>query len=350
MDVLHDQEFIITTITTITICFVSSIITIWLARRIPVELPIGYETLKIEEIRDEENIKAIKAKMQMLVDNETSDPLCLFVFKIWNRGKKPVWLSDPTPLIITFKQGVKILGWERAECKPDHIKVSPTVEEREVKLDLPFLDSKYSVTVYLLLNEYVDYLPDVHSEVHHNGKNNVIRANNIRSSKENIIAGIIAFGIGAYSLISYDSSFRGPVDALINVNVALGFYLVLGIGLLYKGIVERRNVPHNFLLSRIIVDKIKEFLPILPYLVIIVGIGIAIYSFFGRRIFIDCVFTLITFVLPIMLWSIIYSVLNWIFNKLIIKRNLILVIILSGILPVAIFLYFLSFTVLFWTN
>jgi len=348
---LHDLawQFIITTSITIISCVVTSIITIWLARRIPVELPVSYETLNIEEIQGEENIKAIKAKMQMLLDEKPSDSSCLFAFKIWNDGKKPIRLSDSTPLIIRFKQGVKILGWDNLECEPDYIKVIPTIEEREVRLDLPFLDSKHSITMHLLLSDYVNYFPDIYSEVHHSGRNKFVKANNIRSSRENRIAGIIAICIGVYSLISYYSSSNVSISKLSNVPLILLGYIIIGIGFLYTSYVERSITPHHKLLSRIVEDKIKEILPVLPYVIVITGIGIAIYSFFGKRAFVACMFTLITFLLPAGLWYEMYYVLKWLFKKLKINCKLVFIIIMTSIIPIAIFLYMLPVCISFWT-
>lgn len=169
-------QFIINLICTFVVGF---FIPIWLARRQPILLPITFETISVELVADIDEIKKIKEKMQISFDNEILKHPCLVTFKIHNSGRECIKLpEDSNPLLITFKKGVIVLGWDNLETVPSHVEVIPKLNREDFLLVVPILNPKESIKLRVLLNDYIDALPE-EIDARIPAKKRIVIANNI---------------------------------------------------------------------------------------------------------------------------------------------------------------------------
>ena len=339
MTFLHDPtwQFIITISTSIVISTITSGITIWLTLRKPI-LPIGSSILEIETVQGAENIKAIKERMQIPLGDETSNTLFWLTFEIWNNGKDTIQLANPTPLIIGFRQGIRVLGWDRLERDPNYVKAIPRIEDGEVKVELPFLDPKQSITMHLLLSDYVDRFEYIRAEVP--VRKRFAQANNRQSARQYRIAGVIATCFGIFCTVFFYFSLEGTLaDKLYTSVVMGGSSFLIGIGFLSTSYFEKRHPPHhNPPLFERIKSELKSFLSTLPAIIAIGIIITAIYFFFGSRTLINCVVTLAIIGFPALVWMGIYGLAKWILKKVKVNYTPIVIIIVTGVIPVIVLL------------
>jgi len=160
LDFLNNSvlQFIINLILTVG---VGSIIPIWLAFRQPILLPITYETISVKLVDDIEEIQKIKEKMQVSFDDDILKHPCLVTFKIQNSGRECINLLEYSkPLIIRFKKGARVLGWDDLETVPSRVEVTPKLNKEDLLLEVPILNPKESIKLRVLLSDYIDALPE----------------------------------------------------------------------------------------------------------------------------------------------------------------------------------------------
>ena len=348
---LHDPtwQFIITTSTSIVICIITSGINIWLTLK-KSKLSIAYQIFVPESVQNAEKIKAIKKRMQIPLDDKTSISPYQFTFKVWNNGKDRVRLPNPTPLECIFRQGVEILDKDdKPECNPDHLQVILNVEKdkRKVRLAIPALEPKQSITVRLVLNDYITDFQAVRTD-----KDEVkpVKINNLQSARQYKIAGIITACFGIFCMVFLYSFFNGTfADKLYDSVVMGGGYFLLGISLLSTSYFEKRYPPHhNPLLFDRIKSRLKEFLSVLPAVIAASIIGAAIYFFFGDRGIRICagIFAFIAF--PALVWMGSYGLAKWILKKVKVSYTPIVIIIVTGVIPVIILVREIPLFVFVW--
>lgn len=273
-------EFIITT----GISILSIGIAIWSLRE-PAQLHISYEAIEIEPVEDVTKIKELMKASQSSSGNDTVNNLYLLTFKIWNSGRKSIQLPDQSnPLVLLFEEGVKILNWDELQPTPSYVKVTPMIEEEKVMLVLPLLKPKESVSLRLLLNQYVNYFPHIYARIP--GKERIVRANNVESSKQLKIVAFLCFVVGIFFFASFSSDLMGnnPMATFYFIG-KIGELLAWSILFFLFSIAQRRLAPYPFILpSTYFSIFLKLFLRIIPVLIIMGILAGAIYALFGLRI------------------------------------------------------------------
>ena len=270
---------------TISLSVISILISVWFSRR-SIQLPITYEPLqcKLVDDSDEEVKEILKRRIARSYDKTTMKYLSFLTFTILNSGSESITLlTNSEPLTIVFRKGMKILDCRKINTTPDQIKFTIKLDAEKLLLNFPLLDPNESITLKILTTDYIDYFPNIYARVP--GKKRIVRASNIRHSKEMRIASIIFL---LYFIISY---FTFDVHTY-NQSSNLFFQILLvwsagsSILLFLMSWLDRRTSPHPSvpLLSTIASIFFQMFIRGLPFLIILGVLGTVIYIWFGLKI------------------------------------------------------------------
>ena len=149
MDILSNStfQFIITSSLTLLLGGIS----VWLAMRRPVQIPLTYETLFQQRVDpSNEEVRDLLAAIHISPDDSRVQYLNFVTFKLWNSGKESVALTDDKPLYIAFKRGATILACQEIETAPQDLEYTCRLEDEKILLAFPLLDPKDSTTFRVL--------------------------------------------------------------------------------------------------------------------------------------------------------------------------------------------------------
>lgn len=308
MDFLINTEwqFIVST----SISIISIGIGIWIAFRRPVQIPISYEAIAIELTDGSENeVKELIEKMQMLDDDRTIKYPCFVTFKIWNSGRESITLSDDSkPLTIAFKRGERILDCQKLVSVPDDIELNYKFLFEKILLRIPLLDPKESITFRVLLTNYVNYFPAIYVRVP--GKKRIVRANNIRRSKEMKFVAIAYAVISVYMFISFKLfSHNHNSTAELYIMFPIVLFFLSSILFYLMSWADRRMPPYpnSFMLpSTWLYIYLIIFVLMVPVLIIIGVLAAIVYALFGPETLSSLYLLAIGLFTPIGLWNLLY--------------------------------------------
>lgn len=347
MYILRDPtwQFIINISTPIIVGAITSAITIWLAVR-KRWVSIDYQTLEQCSLSDDENIKATKRKMHVHLNKKTSSVLCLLTVRIRNIGKESIQFANPTPLTIRYGKGVKVLGCDILECVPDYLEAEPQVDGNMLKLSLPILKPNQHIKMQILLDEDFVNLPDpdiyAHTLLHYK----IIKASNVRRSREFKIIGFSLLSISIF-LVSGFFYIKFNSIPFIAIPAILSYFLLSIIFLVLSYSTRKAPPAHTPLPSKIFKNLLKGFLPAIPILIIVGMIAFIIYHFFGQENLFKCIASLMLLSVSLWLLRMAYDLIKW---SILRNINLITKILISAIILISlsISIFFIWAVVYLW--
>ena len=314
-------QFIITTSLTLLLGGIS----VWFAIRRPVQIPLTYETLVQQRVNpSNEEVRDLLAAIHISPDDSRVQYLSFVTFKLWNSGKESVTLTDDKPIYITFNRGATILACQEIETAPQDLEYTCQLEDEKILLAFPLLDPKDSTTFRILIPERVYDFPDISIRVP--GSKHIVRANNIRHSKELFILGIIFFCVTTYLFVSTWSLSPSPFSA----ETWAMFY---GAGILFlitSWLV--RSLPPDPSLSERLWMTIKS----IPLAIPIFTLFLLIDHWFGKQGVIYFMTVFICIATPFIFGVILYTCITTLLKKIGIKYNAVLVGVLISIPSLAI--------------
>jgi hypothetical protein len=187
------------------------IITLWLALRRTDKLPLAYTTISQVSINsDDEVVKPNLSNFDFSLWGTRKLNFQVLTFKLWNSGREPVILDDEKkPLIVAFK-GVTILACLQVVRFPDDLDCDWDVVEGKLHLKLPRLERNESLTVQILVPTYLyNSIPEIRVRGH--APKPMLKANNIRLSKEMFILGMFYLFGAMYMFFSLRSQPSSPL-------------------------------------------------------------------------------------------------------------------------------------------
>ena len=150
VDILSNSifQFIITTSLTLLLGGIS----VWLAIRRPVQIPLTYETLLRQCVDpSNEEVRDLLAAIYTSPDDSRVQYLNFVTFKLWKSGKESVTLTDDKPLYIAFKRGATILACQEIETAPQELEYTCRLEDEKILLAFPLLGPKDSTLFRVLI-------------------------------------------------------------------------------------------------------------------------------------------------------------------------------------------------------
>ena len=199
------------------IALVSILISIIVYLKQRIRKSLSYKILSLNPLLSVK--EEIKSDLQIMYRGEPVEQVHLIVAKIINTGNLPILSKEyERPISLSFGEEAQILTFEITEKEPDNLRPSAKIEEKRVVLTPILLNRGDSVTLKILVTKY----------------------------KELKIAGRIA-GVKEIQKVQ-EKHFRYIIVALVGILVEFsGFF-----------------VPSNF--------------PIPGYLVVLAGVGLALYG------------------------------------------------------------------------
>lgn len=309
-EVIVDFQFIISA----SISIISIGVGIWVAFRRPIQIPISYEAITVKPIEgSEDERKAILEEMKVPLSDGAIQGSCLVTFKIWNSGRESITLlsDEAKPLTIAFEEGTRILACQKLQTVPSHLEVTIKSDAEKVLLVLPLLDPKESITLRVLVTEYVDYFPEIYVRVP--GRKRIVRANNTRSATELKIAALAYFcaAIVLAYMFFFGPLFYGPppLTSVIYFSTLVALFFLVGIVFFLWSWIQRRMHPYPALLpSTLLLIFFKLFLRGLPVLAIIGVVAIILYAVFGKWGLGVLFFIILAFYIPFGLWVFFFDI------------------------------------------
>ncbi len=328
-------QFIIST----SLTFLLGGINVWFVMRRRVQIPLTYETLLQQRVdSSNEEVRDLLAETHISPDDCRVELLNFVTFKLWNSGKESVTtLTDDKPLTVAFRCGATILASEEIEKAPQELDYACRLEDEKILLAFPLFDPKDVITIRLLIAGRIDDFPDISVRVP--GSKRIVRANNIRQSKEWFIIGICYLLLTTYLFVSTWSLSPSPYPA-----ETLGMFY--GVGILFLGLSWLvRSSPPDFLLPS---KFLWEFIQAMPVVIPIFILGALIDHWFGRQILGSVIAIVSSIGIIFILWFIPYVRVTTHLKKKKKKYNAVLVGVLASIPSLAflglcvrvIFLYF----------
>jgi len=261
-------QFLITTAVSLLLGGMS----VWLAMRRPVQIPLTYETLVQKRVDpSNEEVKDLLKAIHIAPDDSRVQYLHFVTFKLHNSGKESIiTLTDAKPLCIAFKCGATILACEEIEGVPQDLDYTCQLEDEKILLAFPLLDPKDGVTLRVLIAGSIDLFPDISVRVP--GTKRIVRANNIRQSKETFIMGILFLCAAISLLVSTGSPSSVPLPG--------GIWLILfaGVLLIVASWSDRKSRPSPHMLFS---ETLWDFVKTLPILIPFGIVAALIFYWFG---------------------------------------------------------------------
>ena len=311
-------QFIISTSLTLLLGGIS----VWLALRRHVQIALSHETLLPQPVDpSNEEVRDLLAETYISPDDSRVQYLNFVTFKLWNSGRESITsLTDDKPATIVFPPGATILACEEIGAAPKDLEYSWHLEDEKILLAFPLFDPKDLITIRVLIPGRIDDSPDVSVRVP--GSKRIVRANNLRQSKEWLIIGICYLVLTTYLFVSTWSVSPSPYPAeTIGMFYGAGI-LVLGFSWLIRSFPPDSRLPSKFL---------WEFIQGLPGVIPIFLLGALIDHWFGRETLINVMFIASCLVMMFMLWLVPYLLVTSHLKKKEKKYNAVLVGVLASI-------------------
>ena len=279
MDILSNTilQFIITN----SIAFLAlgvSVITLWIGARRVVQISLLYETIPPQEFVDpsHESVKAILPHLNISPDDERLQFLTWITFKLSNSGKVAITLADDTkPVMIAFRKRT-ILDFQEVAKDPKELEYTSRLDKDKILLTLPLLKPGESVTLKVLLTDYVFSFPDIDVRVPQHAR--IVKANNIRRSNEMLILGLFYLCAASYMFIAGRS-----IPSFIFQGV-IGLSFLGGLAFISASWLDRRSLPyHHMLPSQYFLAFFLSFIYALPLLIPLALVALFIYFLLGTH-------------------------------------------------------------------
>lgn len=319
-------------------------ISIWIAWHRPPQISISYETFLPEYVNySNEDVKRILAKRRKAPNDPRMQLLTFVTLKLSNKGKEPISLNDVTkPLTIAFNRDATILSCERVET-PEDFEYKSQIEKEKVLLTFPSLEEKESLTLRILITGHIDYSPSISLRV--GLRKRIVRANNVRFSKEMLVIGIACLCLATLSIFAIGGPPQSPFQNVV-WNMIYGYY-VIGLACFLISWETRKSLPTRHILpSEYISIFFKMFIRVLPFLISFGVLSIAVFHWFGRLAFAWMFLNVVFVAIPLIAWDIFYKVvIKWLQKK---KRkyNAVLIGLLVGIPFIVLYIMFVYWTFL----
>lgn len=300
-------------------------INLWLTVRRTDGLPLAYETISQEPINPSDaEVKQLLTNLHISFDDTRIQHLRFITFKLWHSGKKPVTLDDEKkPLIIAF-EGTAILACQQVEPFPEDLEYSCHLDGGKLLLVLPQLEPKESLTVRILVPIYLYDFPDI--RVRGRAPKRIMKANNVRRSREMLIIGIFYLFATTYMFFALKSKPPSPIQGQL--------WLFLVAGLLFFGIswADRKMPPSEHMLpSEWFLLFFMITIRMLPVLIPIGIVAFMVYHWFGIRVLTLLYLISMMLFVPFAMWYLGFSsIIGWLKKKQK-KYNAVLIGILTSI-------------------
>jgi hypothetical protein len=259
------------------ITIILSVINIWLLVKRSDRLP-SYEGISEEHINlIDPEVKLLLTNLHIPFDNARVRRFCFITFKLWNSGKEPITLDDEKrPLIIAFK-GIPILAYNKIGTFPEDFDYTLRLDGGKLLLTWPRLEKNESLTLRILVPEYVYSFPDI--RIRGRAPQPMMKANNIRWSKEMLVMGIFYLCAAMYMFFTMRSLPPSPLQGL------LWLFFASGIFFLGMSWADRKTPPLQYMLpSTWFLLLLMMFIRALPVLIPIGIVALVVYFWFGARI------------------------------------------------------------------
>ena len=259
------------------ITIILSIVNIWLAVRRSDRLP-AYEGISEEHIRlTDPEVKLLLTNLHAPLGGARIERFCFITFKLWNPGKDPITIdNEKNPLIISFN-GVPIFACNEVETFPEDLDYTLRLDGGKLLLTWPRLEKNESLTLRILVPEYVYSFPDI--RIRGRASQPMMKANNIRRSKEMLVMGIFYLCAAMYMFFAMRSLPPSPLQGLL--------WLFFAAGILFLGMswADRKTPPLQHMLpSTWFLLLFMIFIRALPVLIPIGIVALVVYFWFGARI------------------------------------------------------------------
>lgn len=310
-------QFIITSSLTLILGGIS----VWLSVRRNVQIPLTYETLFEKRVYpSDEEIKMLLETIHISSDDSRVQYLNFIIFKLWNSGKESVTFTEDKPLSIAFKRGATILACEEIETVPQDLDYTCRLEDEKILLAFPLLDTKETIVLRVLIPGYIYGFPEINVRVP--GRKRIVRANNIRWSKEMLMIGLFVLCGAIYLFVSsrLPSSFPGPGVLCLFFGTEI---LCLVISWADRRLPPNHSMPPSYFLLSLVRG--------LPRLIPFGILAVLIYLWFGGQILVDAYLIFICLFTIIALWWMVYKGVTLLLKKMKIKYSTVLVGVLAGI-------------------
>jgi hypothetical protein len=320
LDILGNSifQFIITTSLTLLLGGIS----VWLAMRRPVQIPLTYEETQVQKRVDPSNeeVTDLLAAIYISPDDRRVQYLNFVTFKLWNSGKESVTLTDEKPLSIAFKGGATILACQEIETSPQDLEYSWRLEDEKLLLAFPLLDPKDSATFRVLITGGIHDFPDISVRVP--GRKRIVRANNIQQSKEMSIIATLVLCLTTYSFVST----WALSPSSVSVETMIVFYGE-GMCFLVASWLIRRSQPGRYFPSELLWGLIKA----LPLLIPLGILAALIEHWLGRQTLFNLLIIIMCLFITFSLWLLPYACITRLLEKKKTKYNPVLIGVLASI-------------------
>lgn len=314
-------EFVIS----ISVSIILGTIGIWLAWRRPVQIPLLYETLSFDRVNPSNNeAKRILAKRHKALNDPKMQLLTFVTFKLSNMGKEAISLNDVTkPLTLAFKNDATILLCEKVETVPADLEYKSRIEGAKILLTLPLLEQKESLTLRLLITGYIDYFPGITIRV--GLRKRIVRANNVRFSKEVLVVGIVSFCMATFTAFASASPPQSPFQNVVWA-VIWGYYTI-ALACFFESWEARTSLPtpQRMLPSAYVSFFFKGLISSLPILIPFAILSVVVIHWLGIRAFGLMLMIILFNSGPLLWWYLFYKLVVTLLRKKKIKYNAILV-------------------------
>jgi hypothetical protein len=287
-----------------------------------------YETLSFEYVNpSNKEVKRILAKHRKAPDDPKMHILTFVTFRLSNMGKEAISINDITkPLTITFKSEATILSCEKVETVSQDLEYKSRIEGEKILLTFPLLEQKESLTLRLLITGYIDYFPGITIRV--GLRKRIVRANNVRFSKEMLVVGIVSFCLAAFMAFASGSPPQSPFQNVQNIywDTVYG-YSVMGLACFLESWEARKLLPtpKRILPSAYLSLFFKELISLLPILIPFAILSVVVIHWLGIRAYGLTLIIIIFNLGPLLWWYLLYKLVSTWLQKCKIKYKTVLI-------------------------